>query len=210
MYQNKNVIGLVGEIGAGKTFAAKYLVKNYKYTHMDFADLLRKATSVILDIDYHDIIHNRDLKEQQIPGLREGMTVRKFMQILGTEFARDLIDKDFWVKSLENRILKSSSSNIVIGDVRFQNEVDMIRDRFNGTIIRIERPNNPFRVAGSHSSEELWKTLTGVHTIVADDLEGLYNGIEGIAAIEQTFRKATNEINVKRLIAGNHLNKRIK
>ena len=58
------------------------------------------------------------------------------MQKIGMAF-RDNLNKDIWIKVLENKI-KNTKKNIVIPDVRFENEVNMINNY--GFCVGVKRP----------------------------------------------------------------------
>ena len=66
---------------------------------------------------------SRDVRELPLPNLFN-KTPRFLLQVIGTGF-RDLIHPDVWVKIVEQNYLKGDS-HVVITDVRFPNEVDMI------------------------------------------------------------------------------------
>jgi hypothetical protein len=57
---------------------------------------------------------------------------RKAYQVFGTEYGRDQLDKDIWLKL-------APKGKIVISDVRFENEASYIRD--NGLLVFIDRDN---------------------------------------------------------------------
>jgi hypothetical protein len=90
-------------------------------------------------------------KEKHIPEIKT--TVRRVLQTLGTEWGRDCIDQNIWVDCMMHRIYaysKRKPGNIVIDDVRFLNEAEIIK-KLNGEVWKIVRPvaNHD----GSHQSE---------------------------------------------------------
>ena len=97
-----------------------------------------------------------DLKEVATD-LLGGKTPRNAMQTLGTEWGRDLVYQDIWVDSFMRRAMQFE--DVVCSDVRFPNEVDIIRNA-GGLVYRIERPvaegGNAF---SDHPSEKLIDTL---------------------------------------------------
>ena len=73
------------------------------------------------------------------------------MQILGTEFGRELVSPNIWVRALEKRI--DDGKNYVIDDVRFPNEAAMIHSH-GGKVVRIYRPSQEEAAAkDKHVSE---------------------------------------------------------
>jgi len=88
-----------------------------------------------------------------------GNTPRFAMQTLGTEWGRQMMGNDIWVNVMRNKlkILKSHTKGVVIEDVRFPNEVALIREA-RGVLWWIERPSLE-HAAGrdEHISENLVK-----------------------------------------------------
>ena len=84
------------------------------------------------------------------------MTVREFLQKLGTEAMRDGLHSNVWVNALfadYNPIAKFAGADIVpnwiITDMRFENELEAIVKK-GGITIRVVRPGT---VVGNHPSE---------------------------------------------------------
>ncbi|HKL27470.1 MAG TPA: hypothetical protein VJ910_14690 [Desulfuromonadales bacterium] len=94
------------------------------------------------------VAENRDIQDR--PGA-SAVTVRRILQWWGTEYRRAQ-DPDYWTKAWDRKIagLDLDRTLILVDDVRFGNELDMIRTR-DGLIVKIERPG--FGGANSHSSE---------------------------------------------------------
>lgn len=67
---------------------------------------------------------------------------RSLLQNIGTDKAR-AIDPDIWIKlsQLILSILQADFDYIIIPDVRFNNEVNLLVEQFNATTVRIIRPN---------------------------------------------------------------------
>lgn len=72
---------------------------------------------------------------------------RKFMQFFGTNFARQ-IDNNIWI----NQALDPLSPNLVITDVRFNNEGEAIKNK-GGKIIKVSRELSSNNI-DAHSSEK--------------------------------------------------------
>lgn len=110
-----------------------------------------------------------DLKEIPSPHLN-GKSPRYFMQALGLEFGRQLIDPDFWVHSLRDHmdyIDSYDEMDWVIADCRMPNEVDWLRQR-GFFIIKIIRPG--IESADKHGTEAYIDDLFS-HFTVANDCE---------------------------------------
>lgn len=148
------LIGLTGKARSGKDTFAERLVKKQGYVRLAFADTLREALLALNPlVDLHGW-RVRDVVEAD--GWEEAKAdpeVRALLQRLGTEAGRDVLGESVWVNALESRIA-AADTPIVITDVRFPNEADMIRRR-GGTIVRIVRDNlAPIDVTNAqHASE---------------------------------------------------------
>lgn len=129
------LIGLTGPARSGKDSAARVLVNQYGFVRYGLADPLRKMLKSI-DVHFSD-----GDKETPLPKF-DNRTPRELMQSLGTEWMRDSVDKDGWLKMAQHEYMwlkhDPSSFGMVIPDVRFQNEADWVRE--HGVLIHISRP----------------------------------------------------------------------
>ena len=137
------LIGLAGPARSGKSTAADHLVRNHLLEHYAFADPLRSGLMEIFNLDPDDFEGER--KEQTLAWL--GRSPRELMQSMGTEWARQMVHPDVWVRIAEQNLnyLQNSLSSVVgfvVSDVRFENEAEFIRQR-GGTIIHLRRPDAP-------------------------------------------------------------------
>lgn len=124
------IIGLSAKAKSGKDTLADYLVQNYGYIKVAFADELKTMCSVDFDLSKKQLYGN--LKE--IKDYRYNKTPREILQATG-QFYRS-IDIDFWVNKCITKL--SVNKNYVISDVRLSNEYTAIK-KLNGKIIRINR-----------------------------------------------------------------------
>jgi len=150
------LIGLVGYSGSGKTRAAKILM-SYGYVRERCAGPLKKMLKA-MGLTHKEV--DGCLRDQPCE-LLGGKTPRDAMITLGTEWGRQMIDKNLWVRILMRRVdhLLMVGADIVIDDVRFQEEAQAIKGR-GGVIWRIDRPG--VGPGSAHISE------TGQSDIVPD------------------------------------------
>ena len=140
------LIGIAGRARSGKDTVANFIIAavgGYRYS---FADPIR-AMLAPLGIDMADPYwHAR--KEEPIPAL--GVSPRRMMQTLGTEWGRNLINPDLWLVMAHQRLLRNGPG-MVISDVRFENEAAWIR-KHGGRIIHVIRPEA--KAVEAHASED--------------------------------------------------------
>lgn len=130
------LIGLVGKARSGKDTAASHLVKRYGLTQYAFADPLK----TMLESVFGDRFRCDD---RETPIWWLGKSPRELMQTLGTEWGRNCVHPDLWVLLAEQEfsLCKArGSAGLVISDVRFDNEAEMII-RQGGVLIEIYRPD---------------------------------------------------------------------
>ena len=149
--------------GCGKSTLADLLIEHQR---VSFAAPLKSAVSHMLNQLGLSALHYIYVdKEAIIPGL--GVSARHMLQTLGTEWGRACIHPDFWVKiarAKTERIMNNGGS-VVVDDVRFPNEVAMIRE-LGGELWRIERPGVSYD--GSHESEGGLESIIPDRVIIND------------------------------------------
>lgn len=130
------LIAFTGPIGSGKTTAAKELY-TLGFQIIRFAGPLKAMLRCLGLTEEHT---DGRWKEEPIP-LLGYKTPRYAMQTLGTEWGRDLICKDLWINVWREAVERNRKfSPIVVDDVRFENEVQAVR-QLDGIVIFIDRPN---------------------------------------------------------------------
>jgi len=159
-------IGLTGKKGAGKNFIAS-LIREIVATKFKDDNVINRTTIKNLAEPVYDTLLNilglqhsyvveeiidllnedRDMKENYIPPhIGKNMSIRKLLQIIGTEFGRNMINENIWVDTLlhevflkvfsfyntEYKSVQSVKDKIkrfilIIPDVRFNNEIIRIK-----------------------------------------------------------------------------------
>lgn len=147
------ILLLSGKKQSGKDTAGK-LLQQYNYSCVAFGDELKNKCTIlansILELNISsNYFHDNKLKETDIyiPFLQKNVTPRYLLQTFGTAFIRNCIHEDYWSLFLVNEIKnKYKGKNIVITDVRFPNEIEIIthnlKDFYNIYTIRIIRNNS--------------------------------------------------------------------
>ena len=140
------IIGIVGFIGSGKGTVGDIL-ETQGFIKDSFARPLKDAVSIIFgwprELLEGDTEVSRQWREQKDIFWSErfgyDFTPRMALQLMGTEAGRDVFHSDIWVISLLNR---AKGRNVVVTDVRFQNEIMYIQAHM-GIILRVKRGPEP-------------------------------------------------------------------
>ena len=149
---NQLIIGLHGLARTGKDTAASYLVAHYMLLSYAFAEPIKAAIAQMFNLTAEHI--EGALKELPMPAI--GKSPRELMQLLGTEWGRNLVHNQLWLLLAEqnlNHLAASTQTPItgfVLRDVRFENEADWLRSK-GGVIVHIHRADA--QQVNRHSSE---------------------------------------------------------
>jgi len=206
------IIGILGLKGAGKDTIADYLVENYNYKKDSFAASLKDATAVMFNWDREMLEGNtpESRAEREVPDpywsekLNMQWSPRFALQYLGTNVLRKQFYDGIWLSSLEHRLL-TNKNDTVISDVRFPNEIKLIKEA-GGVLIHVVRGIQPewhemavhanngskdalhimqVKYEDVHESEWAWAGTDADYTIMNnrsfeelfDDVNIVYNGI---------------------------------
>lgn len=99
---------------------------------------------------------------------------REMLQLIGTEFGRELLHKDVWLTTLMKSIEDSQVDVAIVSDMRFPNEGALIiesNDPANGLItssIHVIRPNNEMLTKFEHVSNQVMDKKYLKHRMVND------------------------------------------
>lgn len=147
------IIGLSGKKQSGKTTAAMFLNKMTNSAVVGFADSLKDIIQVCFGATEAQL---NGTDEEKNSLLACGKTSREMMQLVGTDWFREL-DNHCWVRALMRRVqVYEKLDVIIIPDVRFANEVQFIQKQEanyqrTGHVIRLLRA--PFKLSDEHYSE---------------------------------------------------------
>ena len=153
------LIGFSGKKGSGKSFFADYLVNNKLFIKLSFASPLKEITKILFNLSDEDV---KDPIKKELINPKFNASPRELMQWLGTDIMREEFNKKFnysgsiWIDSVKDKVktLLDNNKDVVIDDVRFQNEVDMIHS-LGGIVINLRNDldNTLNNSTSTHSSE---------------------------------------------------------
>ena len=142
------LIGFCGKSGSGKDTAADYLIRSHDFVATSFAAPLRTMVGALLEDagQPQTWLTERELKERPVPVI--GQSARRLLQVLGTEAGRSL-DAELWVRlcafrlglpyrNSPDHINAPIASRLIITDVRFPNEAQLILDS-GGYLVHVVR-----------------------------------------------------------------------
>ncbi len=134
------VVGLCGPKTSGKSTVADVLVRERGYRRVSMAEPMKKMVSALMCyttcnpwVGWQDEWLYGDRKETPCKALC-GQTPRHTLQTLGTEWGRECLGEDFWVRIAQERIA-ALGGFVVIDDIRFENEAALC-----DILVRVERP----------------------------------------------------------------------
>lgn len=114
------IIGIAGKAQSGKTTLAQELYKFFGDDASEVDSFANPLKSMLLALGYEGINMYKNTPHPVF-----GKTSREMLQTLGTEWGRNLIDDDIWVKAIDNK--KRYKNLLIIDDVRFDNEAEYCR-----------------------------------------------------------------------------------
>lgn len=179
------IVGLSAKKQGGKSTLVDFLKGRIPCCEViRFADALKQ---IVLDcfiprgwnwthVDYLDLEEN---KNKVLPC---GKTVRKMLQVIGTDWFRHAWE-DCWVEAYLKKVWKANAAYILTPDVRFQNELRIIQ-KMGGKVIRLLRA--PYGEEDQHESETALDEIEK-NTILLMQEERNTTELEETEIIEPTF-----------------------
>jgi hypothetical protein len=176
------IVGVCGRIGSGKGTFADILVETHGFKKLSFADPLKDCVAAMFswprDLLEGDTLESREWREQESAfwtrELGYTVTPRLVLQQVGTECMRQGFFDGVWVSLAKQALENNPHTDWVIPDVRFPNEIDMIRNQ-GGVVIEVQRGEIPewvdeYKTQGVepehiHPSEWQWLDSTIDHVI---------------------------------------------
>lgn len=181
------VICITGNKYNGKDTVADYLCSKNKYIKLSLAEPLKEVCKILFNFNNAQLYG--DLKEEV--DMAWNISPRQAMQFIGTEMFRDEMEKlmpdigcDFWVQSLVRKIniVKDKYEGVVVADVRFDNEIEILRKTFDVLVIKVVRSD--IACSDTHASEQaISNDACDIVIYNNSTLENLYKTVEDICLI---------------------------
>jgi len=185
------IIGLIGKKESGKSTFAKFIQghcpKDKKCVILSFASILKT------------MLFKAEICTEEEMYLRKTPYSREMMQKIGTNIIRDQIDPNFFCKCMIKEIKEVAKSNppfnkdtiIVIDDVRFQNEAQLI-ENIDGVLISIIRPESEVSLDVHKSETEMDRIKTEMAVFNDSDLENLEKAAKSLMDFMPAFKNTTS------------------
>jgi hypothetical protein len=174
------LIAFTGLAQSGKSTASAYLESTHNFHRVNFKSaMIEEIKSTMPDFLKKEAeIYNCQVDD--LFAMKPG-SFRQFLQNYGTELRRKG-DNDYWVNqwlTKANSLYLDTGASIVVDDVRFLNEAEMIK-RAGGIIIRVVK--NGQENTMSHSSETEMSQIIADHIISVEpgDVETLCKEVQKI------------------------------
>lgn len=188
------LVGVIGNIGAGKTTLADYL-RCSGYVAVSFAEPI-KAVAMDMGFEKEEV----DGTQAQKLSLNKLWNVsgREFMQKFGTDICRDTLPytikgmNNVWIRLAKHRVEKllNAGHNVVMPDVRFLDERDMIVET-GGIIIRID---SKYSFDDGHKSESYVNEMKCDHVIVNERNDKFYSDIDSLGLTVNNDRRTADKV----------------
>ena len=133
------ILTICGFKGSGKDTIGDYLIQHHGFKRFHFGSAVKDVCSIIFGWSRHllegDSIESRKFRETEdkwwSDKLGFKLTPRIAFQKIGTDVFRNNFHQDIWTLIIEKKIREfqkiHKTSNIVITDCRFKNELQMLR-----------------------------------------------------------------------------------
>lgn len=184
------LIGLAGAAGCGKDALADHLVAEFGYEKLRFAGFLYKMVTQLPHLEEHRWL-NRDWKETTHPFY--GVSPRRMLQTLGTEWGRDNVNENIWIKLVEYSVnARLSSTGFVFPDMRFSNESSWLRSS-GGLSVKLVRPSGG-SIKDATALAHISESYAGMHfdKVIVND-QGLQELKDNAFSLDTLARAATRK-----------------
>jgi hypothetical protein len=160
--RKREIIGISGFKGNGKSTTAEILKNKYGYKLFSFGAAIKDVVSarygIPRDILEGDTPESRIKREEPdeywtkemansesyLSTFKDGIvTPRRLLEFEGTEVTKDHIKRDFWISRVKKDLLEYEGDKVAFVDTRYPDEVEFVMDN-GGELIWIQRFDPPW------------------------------------------------------------------
>lgn len=176
---NKIIIGILGEMGSGKSTIAQYITKTYQASHYRFSDFLREI-----------------LEKLYIPPTRANL-IDLFL-VLAPRFGEDVL-----AKPMKELIDKDNNTFVVVEGIRRAADISLLKELPNFYLVGITSPEDiryARITARREKSDDSTKTYEGfkkdeqrpTETLIADMIKTVDYQVINNGTLEQLYTEINN------------------
>lgn len=178
------VIALSGKAGSGKDYIFHNYLKPRGYYRWALADHFKIWTVGRGLGSYEEVFHSKPPE------------IRRILQQAGTEEGRNVYGEDIWLTTTEAWMIHLSNTwgikKFCITDCRFPNEVNYVKTRLKGRVIRIHAPT---RCSNSSLTTEARMHLSEIALDSYDDFDFVIDNEPG-QDVESQIQQFLSQINL--------------
>lgn len=161
------LLGIAGGAGVGKDTIADIYLRQYGFVPMALADEIKARVIASGQATFEEVF------------ITKPSHIRTLLQEEGTERGRNVYGESYWFNCLMARAqitasrTRATATRIVVPDVRFPNEVQLIQQA-GGRVIKLEAPeryaaNGMTAAARLHASERALDGFTAYDAVIQND-----------------------------------------
>ena len=181
------LIGLTGLAKSGKSTISDYLIKNYNFVEISFAESLKQIVKILFNLNKEEEKYLYDNNYKEVIITRIGYSGRELLQKIDTELFRQKLPeilpiKNIWIDIVANKIKQCVDVNgIVVSDCRFDDEYEFLKN--NKFIVYKVLKSNVIKI-NNHISENGCK----YDELILNDgsLNDLYDKVNLLVNIKNT------------------------
>lgn len=189
------IIGVAGKKNSGKDTFADFAREGWGFVRYAFADELKLHIHILDPYIKTGWFSYRKLSSilsemSETEAKNRYKDLRRFYQAYGTDVWRER-NPDIWVDALFRIVDNHVDENVVITDVRFQNEIDAIKKR-GGYLVKIKRPVATDELSSHVSEQDLPDELFDYIIENDSDLFWFYDKVEEV--LEKIIPESKEEV----------------
>lgn len=149
--------------------------RNSFIIYIDTPDFEEAVYNIFKDFGYNLDDYNIDLTRYDF----NGWTIRRLMQVIGTDIGCDLVDRHIWLKVFEQDLFRIGQfhDTVVVTDCRQPHEIEFLR-KLGSTVIHLNRDTG---LRDTHITEQGLTPVNGEFVIDNNGtLQELYNKLEWV------------------------------